>query len=194
MRGRLLSHDDCQTLKSATTRYAATAVLAFAKEVCDLARTGFPHVDRLRSIVDARVETVIHHAYFRLGLDDYLKEVWRTDYECQREVSAEIKRSAGWFAFLSDFAAATANGPLPATEASARSTNAQRIDAYIAEVRHRTDRKKFGRIDIWQDEGYADGTEFERWQRDDPKTTYTARRRFERVLATKPHLKGSSKP
>ena len=74
------------------------------------------------------------------------------------------------------------------------STTASRVAEYIAEVRRCTDRKNFSRRNFWQDLGYSDATEFERWQRDDPRTTPTAREKFERVLRTKPHLQGKSKP
>ena len=146
-------------------------------------------------MVEARLEIVIHHAYFRLGLYDHMKDVWRSDYECQCDVGAEVKRSAGWLEYLADLAAATASPPLPSqNETLDGPTTAGRVEDYIAKVRLRTDRKDFCRADIWKELGYQDATEFQRWQRDDPRTTPTARSRFERILDTKPHLKGTSKP
>jgi len=58
----------------------------------------------------------------------------------------------------------------------------ERIDAFIARVLSDTS-KKINRTDFWLVAGYENRSEFERFQRDDPKTTKSAKRRFEEVLA-----------
>jgi hypothetical protein len=62
------------------------------------------------------------------------------------------------------------------------------VDAYIEEVFLKTG-KRIHRTDIWTAAKYKDATEFQRWQRKDPRTTPTAEKAFARILSTKPHLK-----
>lgn len=79
----------------------------------------------------------------------------------------------------------------PATVASARPfrSKSELVTAYVAEVRTLTPQKRFSKREIWIGQGYTSPTEFQRWQRDDPRTTRTARQKFDRVLKEKPHLK-----
>ena len=65
---------------------------------------------------------------------------------------------------------------------------AQTINAYIAEMFQATG-EKLTRADIWRQAGYKTRSEFERWERCDPKTTKTATERFQKILSEKPHLK-----
>src|SRR3984885_16086353 len=62
------------------------------------------------------------------------------------------------------------------------------VDAYIQEVWERTN-KKITRKSIWLKARYESPTEFERWQRKDPRTTRNVHERFVRILIEKPHLK-----
>jgi len=63
------------------------------------------------------------------------------------------------------------------------------VDAYIEEVFNRTG-KRITRTDIWKSARYKSRTEFERWERNDPKNpNRTAHQRFTRILTEKPHLK-----
>lgn len=62
------------------------------------------------------------------------------------------------------------------------------VDAYIEEVLTKTS-KRITRTDIWKKVGYKTRTEFERWERNDPKATKTADERFTKILTEKPHLK-----
>ncbi len=71
---------------------------------------------------------------------------------------------------------------------SERSTQRAAVDAYIAEVLHLKD-VRLTRTMIWKSAGYKTRTEFERWERNDPKTTKTATARFAKLLLEKPHLK-----
>jgi hypothetical protein len=62
------------------------------------------------------------------------------------------------------------------------------VDRYIADVLAQTG-KRITRIDIWKKAGYADATEFERWQRGDQKQSKAAGENLRRILTDKPHLK-----
>ena len=63
-----------------------------------------------------------------------------------------------------------------------------RVDEYIAEVL-RVKKKRLSRTDIWKAAGYGDATAFERWQRNDSRTTKRDDRAFSKILTEKPHLK-----
>ena len=63
------------------------------------------------------------------------------------------------------------------------------VDAYISEVFAKTG-KRITRTDIWQTANYKSRTEFERWERNDPKRpNKSADENFNRILREKPHLK-----
>jgi len=63
------------------------------------------------------------------------------------------------------------------------------VDTYIEEVFSRTG-KRITRTDIWKSARYKSRTEFERWERNDPKNpNKSAHERFTRILIDKPHLK-----
>lgn len=59
------------------------------------------------------------------------------------------------------------------------------IAAFRATVLQRTG-KRIAKKDIWIMAGYNDATEFERFQRNDPRTTETAKANFHRVLGMEP--------
>jgi hypothetical protein len=63
------------------------------------------------------------------------------------------------------------------------------VDAYLEEVFKKTN-KRIIRKDFWMAASYKARTEFERWERDDPKyPNQSADKAFTRVLTQKPHLK-----
>ena len=64
------------------------------------------------------------------------------------------------------------------------------VNEYIKEVLRKTG-KQLTRKDIWTKAGYKTRTEFERWERQDPKrSNKAAAERFTRLLnVEKPHLK-----
>jgi hypothetical protein len=63
------------------------------------------------------------------------------------------------------------------------------VEAYIKEVLDKKG-KRITRTDIWKNAGYKTRTEFERWERDDPRNqNKTAGERFRAILFEKPHLK-----
>jgi hypothetical protein len=59
------------------------------------------------------------------------------------------------------------------------------VNDFIERVREETGYKA-KRKDIWTVLGYRVSTEFERWQRNDPRTTKTATDKFNRILKIKP--------
>jgi hypothetical protein len=62
------------------------------------------------------------------------------------------------------------------------------VDAYIREV-FLVKKKRITRSDIWKAAGYKEATAFERWQRNDHRSSKSDDRAFTRVLTEKPHLK-----
>jgi hypothetical protein len=63
------------------------------------------------------------------------------------------------------------------------------VDAYIEEIFSQTG-KRITRTEIWKWARYKTRTEFERWERNDPKNpNKVAHERFMRILWEKPHLK-----
>jgi hypothetical protein len=75
-----------------------------------------------------------------------------------------------------------------ADDLETRASRRQAIDRYIDEVWEKK-RKRITRTNIWKEGRYATRTEFERWERCDPRATKTADERFRRILREKPHLK-----
>jgi hypothetical protein len=73
-----------------------------------------------------------------------------------------------------------ANVPVP-------STTRARIEAFLARVLAATG-KSIDRTDFWRVAGYQHRSEFERFQRDDRRTTKSAKRRFEEVLSLEPSV------
>jgi len=73
-----------------------------------------------------------------------------------------------------------------ATGASqAKVTNRAMVDACLAKVLEKTG-QRITRRDLWRVAGYSNATEFERFQRNDRRTTETARANFKRVLSMNP--------
>lgn len=62
------------------------------------------------------------------------------------------------------------------------------VDAYLREASECLGRR-VTRKEFWRAAGYQSSTEFERWQRGDPRTTVAARTAFERTLRDRPHMK-----
>jgi hypothetical protein len=62
------------------------------------------------------------------------------------------------------------------------------VDDHIEDV-SRGKKKRLLRSDIWKAAGYSSATEFERWQRNDPRSSKANDRSFVRVLTERPHPK-----
>lgn len=71
---------------------------------------------------------------------------------------------------------------------SVPATPREMVNEYIDEVYQKTG-KRLLKKNIWQMARYKTRSEFERWEREDPRATRTARERFTRILTEKPHLK-----
>ena len=69
-----------------------------------------------------------------------------------------------------------------------RSKRRAQVDEYIEEV-FRVKKKRIFRNAIWKAAGYREATEFERWQRNDPRSSKKHDSDFTSVLTEKPHLK-----
>lgn len=75
-----------------------------------------------------------------------------------------------------------------ATDSKTSDRRAQ-VEAYIEEVRIKTGHN-ITKADIWKMARYKSRTEFERWERNDPKRpNRAANERFSKILSEKPHLK-----
>jgi hypothetical protein len=61
------------------------------------------------------------------------------------------------------------------------------VDAYIEEARRAG--VTINRTEIWRKAGYKTRSEFERWERNDPRATRTADANITRILTEKPHLR-----
>jgi hypothetical protein len=73
-------------------------------------------------------------------------------------------------------------------EPSEKNDRREAVEAYIREIFALT-QKRITKADFWRSAGYTSRSEFERWQRYDPKCTKTANANFSRILREKPHLK-----
>jgi hypothetical protein len=70
----------------------------------------------------------------------------------------------------------------------AKTSNRVAVDAYIEEV-FRVTGKELKRVDLWRSVGYRSRSDFECWERGDPRATKAASERFTAILREKPHLK-----
>jgi hypothetical protein len=111
---------------------------------------------------------------------------------CERDTERfEIRRavvnSDEWHAMLkrlleceADVQAADAKPTDPAKSNPTR----ERIDGFVQKMREHG--HPISRKDIWQAARYEDATEFERFQREDPRATAGSRRQFDRILNMSP--------
>jgi hypothetical protein len=151
--------------------------------------------DSFRSLVsrDALLSEVRLHLMGRI-------EWWRA--EARRYVSLQKTHLENGKNEMDPAAAGlTGNRAEPAQETGAQETaagspsfasSAERraaVDAYINEV-FREKGRRITRRDIWKSAGYRSRSEFERWERKDPKrVNKSAHERFVGILTAKPHLK-----
>ena len=103
----------------------------------------------------------------------------------------EVRKSDEWLRLGEAIVEAQGNRAetaRPRTENKTQEKSTDRrgmVDGYIAQVLARTG-KKISRRDIWLVAGYESATEFERFQRNDQRTTQSAVTNFQRVLDMKP--------
>lgn len=100
-------------------------------------------------------------------------------------ISDLIATSAAYCQQLEAGASATS----AATDATPpASTRRERVNAFIRRV-YDAQRCTPTRRNIWRNAGYSSSTDFEQWQRNDPRTTKRAAENFERVLSDPAALK-----
>jgi hypothetical protein len=156
-------------------------------------------VDHIRSEVDKFLRRFGVEAYnekgydrsghkFRQMVDDWYGTLLP-------EVEQEFQKSERWRQFEEELltvaehqARRTPQAAQPATMNGAnggdRKGRRTAVEAFIAEVTEAG--RKITRKDIWTVAGYTNATEFERFQRGDPRTTSSAATAFNRVLGMKP--------
>lgn len=188
--------------------YILRVFLVFAKEAFKLGSEGLWTVDEVRSEVAEFLRRFTIEAYYGKGHGKGLPEMtshWNGSI--LPEVQREFERSAEWREFEDGLlAVAEAIGgerkaePRQGPSAQTRATAAPAppsgpvdrraaVDAYIEEVSKKTG-QRITRTDIWKTARYKSRTEFERWERNDPKKpNKSAHQRFTQILDEKPHLK-----
>ncbi len=194
---------DRSELEQLVKQYILSIFFAFANEALQAAYKGVwpthriqPAVEEfgLRLIEEAELHKCHQDPNSYAFLKDSQNRVERTGFsDFQSEIWGEIERSERWVAFLGDVAALAETNASDCSSTRADSekvSNYRRamVDAYIGEVLRRTG-KRITRTLIWRTAAYKSRTEFERWQRCDPRATKTANERFTRILKEKPHLK-----
>ena len=131
----------------------------------------------------------------KLIVKTYYQQCERGDPHAFERFEGEMKRrittSENWLAHQRSMADAFSNASPGASIAAQNLSTAPIgetraiINEYILRVFRETGRK-IKRKDLWQVAGYKGPTEFERFQRGDPKTTASAVRNFTRVLKMPP--------
>ncbi|MCC6344276.1 MAG: hypothetical protein IT166_18895 [Bryobacterales bacterium] len=115
----------------------------------------------------------------KAAIDEYALLPESTYREITETIDAEI---AAWESRVQPTPGSSALNFSPAsTPDEVPSGNRAKVDAFISKVKRETGHC-IKRKDIWRVAGYKDSTEFERFQREDPKTTFTAKRNFDKVL------------
>jgi hypothetical protein len=122
-------------------------------------------------------------------LADIVKYVLVTNCERDTErydIQEDIINSDAWHAMLRALLDCESNLGTEKREgvSTDESATRQRIDDFIQKLKDRG--HSITRRDIWQVAGYNDPTEFERFQRDAPRTTPGSRSKFERILQLSP--------
>jgi len=98
----------------------------------------------------------------------------------------KVRQSDEWLTLAKAIAdAQIAPQPSPSTAGGKPADRRAMVDAYIAEILTKTG-GRISRKDIWLVAGYDSATEFERFQRNDQRTTQIATTNFNRVLGMKP--------
>ncbi len=183
--------DDDNAFQGLALEFMKTTVAAFGRQACEAGRAGTWTGEDIRREVDEFVQRAVLYAAHELlpaavGGD--------TDIPLWYEVKEELRRSEEWTTHLQE-RTQVARGQFapddrPRTSISLDSQEGRKaaVDAYIQEVLDETG-LKITRKDIWEKVGYADASEFERWQRCDKRASRTAHERFTAVLREKPHLR-----
>ena len=171
--------------------FMTTTVAAFGRQACEAGRTGRWTGEEIRRHVDEFIQQATLYVAHELlpvavGRD--------TDIPLWYEVTKALRQSEEWTTHLQE-RAQVAGGQFASTDQSKTfvsldSPEGRRaaVDDYIREVLDKTG-ETITRSDIWKERRYTNATEFERWQRCDPKASKTAHERFSSLLKEKPHLR-----
>ena len=172
---KMILHEACRefTVQTRTSELCKYVISKMTPLFSEAVRSGMVKA----STVDGHMERLLHSVIVHNC--DYSRE----GYNLEREA----RNSDEMFKLTSEVVRA-ASGYDPLTKHSGTDRRSQ-VDAYIEEVL-RMKSKRITRKDIWQRAGYKSRTEFERWERKDPKNTNKAAdETFTRILREKPHLK-----
>lgn len=162
-----------RTLSTVDTEEAATAYVGWLREYADASLQAVDHGLRRHQLIspeDLETDRIVEDLELRLIAR---VEHWRAEMPVQ---------IAKWEAY---WRKRRRLEPPPLNTAAERK---RAVAEYIAEVSAKTQRR-VTRKDLWLAVRYRTATEFERWQRGDPRTTKAAKERFDRLLTERPHLK-----
>jgi len=183
-------------------RYILRVFVAFTEGARKLGLDGIWNVEQVREHAEEFLRRFTIEAYFSDGHDKAggkLPEMTSNWGGILPRVMQEYRKSAEWSRYQRNLlAVAKAQSkptwnkneqPLDSTPQRCAEERRARVDAYIDEIFQKTG-KRINRTSIWKAARYTRRTEFERWERCDPKrTNKTADEVFTRILKEKPHLK-----
>jgi hypothetical protein len=104
---RYLTFADYELVRSAVTTFVTTAVLAFARQLCEAAREEDYPIDHILGAVDARIAAVAQYAYRELDEEKVSKAWWnngwgtRDAWGFKLDTEKRLKGSDDWRDFLS---------------------------------------------------------------------------------------------
>lgn len=167
--------------------------LAFTQEACKVGLAGIWTVDRIREEADEFLRRFTIEAYYGYGHDSSghrLPEMTSNWGHLKLEVEREFRKSSEWRKYEDELlATAEKIGKWSARQSKPKPTDLTdsrraEVDAFIAKLAE--DGRKINRKDIWIVAGYANATEFQRFQRGSARTTKSAAENFTRILKMKP--------
>jgi len=109
---------------------------------------------------------------------------YRKAIELKRAREGTFGRTPATGMAVGDNTGAGSEQPAALPDGSKRTGTRERIDAFISKLNEAG--SKISRKDMWTVAGYTDRTEFERFQRDAPRSTRSGRANFNRVLQMTP--------
>jgi hypothetical protein len=133
--------------------------------------------------IDQALNLLSRHIEWGIELDSVSCEVRGIDYAALILLRRRWRMDAHERSAPPKVPRRTPPGALPdAPDAqSVKSDRRASVDTFLEAVFRQTG-KRINRSDLWKKAGYKSRTEFERWERDDPRTTNAARRNFSRLL------------
>jgi hypothetical protein len=181
-----------KSLSPEATRYGSQARVEFVIERNEIrAKAFWELVDDINTL---NAFSALLRRMVRAGFQEYtgfsIDGARAVGQECQR-VEALMQLVPKWeqagyerLAKRSGYTPGLESDDAPASIAQQRRTE---VDDYIAEVATKTG-QMITRTDIWKAAGYTEGTQFERWERNNNRSTVRAERNIRKVLQGKLHL------